>query len=180
MTMRLAARACVPLESTARCLIMSRGVGAHALYEKGSKDFCGGFRQIHRLLRKSPGTNALCTRPGLVAESLKAFGQSQSRPFRKANYADKSHGKEKTEEIPEALEVRDGEKDTQPTWNAQDQKPSGKQGSDWPDEMTKGEWPFRDLFFIANHHRETVNYPVASFQIDHSPHDGWKTRPRQR
>lgn len=142
-TMRLAARACVPLGSTARCQLLSGAAGAYALYGERNKGILGGFGQVHLLSRRGPGHIALCTRPGLVAQSPQPlFGQSQRR-FRKANYADKVHDNEKTEEILEALEVRDDEKDTQPTrqvLNAKGKKSSsGQQGSEWPEEMTKGE-----------------------------------------
>lgn len=148
--MRLAARACAPLASTARCQVVNRGIRAHLLCGKFSSNVPGGLKGMHLLSRRGAlceFTGASATRPELLDESLKALcGQSQSRSFRKANYADKVHDNEKTEEVLEALEVRDDEKDTRPqrqVLNAKGEKPSsGQRGSGWPDEMTKGEWLF--------------------------------------
>lgn len=71
------------------------------------------------------------------------LGQIQTRSFRKANYVEKVVDNEKTEDVLEALEVRDDEKGTQPprqVLKENGEKPSsGVPYTESHEDMTKGE-----------------------------------------
>lgn len=112
-----------------------RRVGTYALSGRLGANVSSGYRQIHRF---SP-------RPvRLVAEPSRAWlGQTQTRSFNKASYTGEAHHNEKAEEVLEALEVRDDEKDTQPPRHVLGQNgerpSSAEQDTEWSDEVTKGE-----------------------------------------
>jgi hypothetical protein len=109
------------------------------------------------------------SRPGVGAP--RGLGQTQTRFFKKANYIEKISDNEKTEDILEALEVRDDEPDTRPSkvLGANGEKPSTEgQDAKWSEGMTKGK---KDSLPVkcspANQNRENANDPLSALQIDH-------------
>lgn len=80
------------------------------------------------------------SRPGIGVP--RELGQTQTRFFKKANYIERIGDNEKTEEVLEALEVRDDEPDTQSSRHvlgANGEKPSTeRQDAKWSQDMTKG------------------------------------------
>lgn len=147
--MRHATRSCAPLVSTARHQTC-RGVGLHSLAGRSGTIALGGYRQLHLLSSRRFGRNAqsgwklslapTLSRPGIGVP--RELGQTQTRFFKKANYIERIGDNEKTEEVLEALEVRDDEPDTQSSRHvlgANGEKPSTeRQDAKWSQDMTKG------------------------------------------
>lgn len=160
--MRPAARGCAPLVSMARSRVMWRGVGTHLVSGRSSSIALRSspqrlpFRQIHLLSQRGFGQTGLSgaawtsptrsTGRPVAGASWEPLGQTQTRFFRKANCIEKTHYNEKTEEVLEALEVRDDEKDTQPqrrVLGANGEKPSSEgQDAKRTEDLTKGKKDF--------------------------------------
>ncbi|KAJ5126040.1 hypothetical protein N7526_008217 [Penicillium atrosanguineum] len=85
-------------------------------------------------------TSTTLFRPNVGA--LGQLGQTQTRFFKKANYIERIGDNERTEDVLEALEVRDDEPDTRPSpkvLGANGEKPSTEhQDAKWSEDMTKG------------------------------------------
>lgn len=151
--MRPVGRGCAPLVSMVRRQAGWCGAGTYALSGRPSGNtIFPGCRGIHLLLRGGvDGTSSEAARLpssmslwkfGATAPRV-SLGQTQTRSFKKRNYVERVTNKEKAEEVLEALEVRDDEKDTQPPRQVLNEKgeesSSGPQDPGSHEEMTKGE-----------------------------------------
>lgn len=89
----------------------------------------------------------------LVATAPHAvLGQTQTRSFKKANYAEKIADNQKAEEVLEALDIRDDEKDAQPPRQSLsdngEKPPSAQENTESHEDMTKGE-VIPDCYFCS-------------------------------
>lgn len=138
--MRSVARSYAPLVATVRRQTGWRGAGSLA-----TNNVLTSRRGIHLLSRgaiEAAWLSPALSSRGLVVTAPRALlGQTQIRSFKKANYVEKVTDNEKTEEVLEALKVRDDEKGTQPSRQVlkeNGEKPSSGQDTE-SHEMTKGE-----------------------------------------
>ena len=150
--MRPAARGCAPFLSPARHHLWSRGVRTPSFSSRvGSTTVLNGGRPIHLLAQRAGCGNASplgsswssrIVRLEQCTPAAPLLGTIQTRSLKKANYVENIGDNERSEELLQSLEVRDGEKDTQPQRQAVDKKgedssAKGKEDS-WSDFMTKG------------------------------------------
>lgn len=176
--MRHATWRCAPLVSTARRQAC-RGVVVHSLAGRSGPIVPTGYRQLHLLSIRGCGKNTpsglqlssapTLSRPGVGVP--RELGQTQTRFFKKANYIERIGDNEKTEDILEALEVRDDEPDTRPSskvLGASGEKPSTeRQDAKWSEGMTKGKKGLPAKCSPANQNRENANDALSALQIDH-------------
>lgn len=121
--------------------LRSRGLGGawqrsscrqlHLLSSRGTESSASGAG----LLGRATGALAIGAKPRVAAAS-----PVQTRSFRKANYVERIGDNERTEEILEALDVKDDEKDVPPQRQVmgEENPPSEKDTKKWCGDMTKG------------------------------------------
>lgn len=143
--MRPAIRGC---DLSVRRISEHAALGRHSLAlgsrGLGSASRRGACRQLH--LFSSGGVRAGISRAGHLDQATGSsthrspWGPLQTRSFRKANYVERIGDNERTEEILEALDVKDDEKDVPPQRQVTEEEkpPSEEETKKWSGDMTKG------------------------------------------
>lgn len=110
---------------------------------------------------------------------------TQIRSFKRANYVERIGDNERSEELLEALEVRDDEKDTQPRKEILGES---EKNAKWAEDMTKGKlkqlspYIFIKLNKLLIHTtcRQNAHHSLPTIQIDHTPHNRGHKKPPKR
>lgn len=110
---------------------------------------------------------------------------TQIRSFKRANYVERIGDNERSEELLEALEVRDDEKDTQPRKEIIGES---EKNSKWAEDMTKGKLKqlFLSIYINVNQvlipitYRQNAHHSLPTIQTHHPTHNGGHKKQPER